>query len=712
MRAALLLLAALAAFAEPRPPFVHAVEFPYYAYPHALWERELVWLRNIGIRTVAFSVPGKWHEPRSGVFDFSGATAPRRDLAGLLRLLRRLDMRAMVRGAPPSEARDVLARGLLIAASSGKVEEVGVLAPDALVRSRRALTQGAAAIVWREVEAQVTPAGWDTTPDATFRRGAVSMSGEESAATAALRRNAALLQRWAAVLPGMRRVPVSVSKGALPRGAAASQFLPADANGPSAVSVTNGGDAVFEGELRVLFPGLNRRIALPKITLPPRGALWLPVRVPLSDPRLCRNCSVFANTDYLAYATAELHFLEYENGILAMEFAAPSAGEAVLQLSRQPNGPFLAAGHPAPFDWDAGTMRARLTIPAGRGLGARVRISLAVDAPEASGFLKDLNRLLIGVPNTVTASFSSEELAGRSRLVAPAGFLIKQIAQDSAEITYRIGAPADAVHGEFAELALEADGVTMGRARVPLLYPATVRLPQPIRLHAGAAEIPADRTILPVDPRGGRNVEITIRNHSNEIRTVAVAAEGAGLEFFPSKAEISLGPVMERVLSLRVFASAPGLHSARIRMTGGAEADTPVELLALPRDQTLAWQADLDGDGIAEQILENQRARAVFSTAGGRWLEFVWKDSNSNVLPESGALPGTDRVSIDAAKEELRFRGAGWTRTVRLDPAEARLTIDQTAALPAVASAAPASLRFETAAQAPGKAVYTIRTAR
>src|SRR6267143_1104419 len=39
------LLAAANGFAAE---FVQAVEFPYYHHPRPLWERELVWLKNIG----------------------------------------------------------------------------------------------------------------------------------------------------------------------------------------------------------------------------------------------------------------------------------------------------------------------------------------------------------------------------------------------------------------------------------------------------------------------------------------------------------------------------------------------------------------------------------------------------------------------------------------------------------------------------------------
>jgi hypothetical protein len=709
MRGVLLLIAASAALAQTPAEFIHAVEFSYHAYPQSLWERELVWLRNIGIRTVAFSIPQGWHEPQPGKFDFTGATAPRRDLAGLLRLLRALEMSAWVRGRVPPQSREIVARGPLLRDAPDEVMEIGALAPGALARSRRALTQGVDAIVWREVEEYFVPAGWESPPGAIYRRGAVSMSGDESAAAAALRRNAAFLRQWAAVLPGMRAVPVRPVKGTLPRGVAAVQMLSRDGNGPSAVSVTNEADGAFEGELRVYLPALNRRIALPRIAVPTGGALWMPVRVPLSDPRLCRNCSVFANTDYIAYATAELHFLEYENGILAMEFAAPRPGEVVLQLSRQPNGPFLAAGHPAEFEWDAANMRARLQIPVGRGPGARVRISLAIDAPEASGFLRDLSRLLIGAPNTVAASFSSEELAARSRLRAPKGFVVNKISQHSAEVAYALTAPANAVHGEFVDLALEADGVTLGRARVPVLRPATLRFPQAIKLHAGAAEAPVDPPVISVDPRGSRNLEITVRNHSNEIRTFTVSADGPGLTFSPARTEISIGPAMQRLVSLRVFSGRAGLHEATVRLSGHGRGEEPVRLLAVPRNRAISWEADLDGDGIAEHVLENQRARAVFSTAGGRWLEFVWKDTGQNVLPEQGAFAVSQRVSIEAADHELRFRGPGWTRTATLDAAEASLSLEHSAPLPAIREAAPSGLRFAASPEGSGKTVFRIQ---
>ena len=90
--------------------------------------------------------------------------------------------------------------------------------------------------------------------------------------------------------------------------------------------------------------------------------------------RLCEDCEAFAPGDRLVYSTVELHSIEFENGILAFEFSAPVAGEAVVQLSRSPSGPFIAGGKPADFEWDAKSSAVRLPIPAGKGVLYRVRV--------------------------------------------------------------------------------------------------------------------------------------------------------------------------------------------------------------------------------------------------------------------------------------------------------------------------------------------------
>ncbi len=155
--------------------------------------------------------------------------------------------------------------------------------------------------------------------------------------------------------------------------------------------------------------------------MPARDALWLPVNVPLTAGPLCKDCSAFANADHLIYATAEMTAMEYENGILAMEFAAPSAGEVVLQLSREPSGPLVAGGKPTGFEWDEHTQRARLKIPPGSGPGNHVRIGIAIEPPDATAFFDSARVLMIGETNRLTAQFSSDAIAQRSRLRMASG---------------------------------------------------------------------------------------------------------------------------------------------------------------------------------------------------------------------------------------------------------------------------------------------------
>ena len=167
------------------------------------------------------------------------------------------------------------------------------------------------------------------------------------------------------------------------------------------------------------FAPAKQHLAIPNVSVKKGDALFLPVNIPLSDKAFCRNCQALSKNDRIIYATAELTTVEYENGILAMEFNAPSGGEVILQLTSEPSGPYLAGGKPEKFDWDNVSMRARLPIPAGQGSASRTRIGLALQAPDASAFFVDSQPLVIGQANTVATSYSSPQIAQRSRLVLP-----------------------------------------------------------------------------------------------------------------------------------------------------------------------------------------------------------------------------------------------------------------------------------------------------
>ena len=700
------------AIAAPAPEFVQAVEFPYYLYPRTLWERELVWLKNIGIRTVEFSVPCDWHEMRPGEFDFTGQTSPRRDLTGLIKLLRSLGLRAWVRPSAPGNAAErtlwlkhletllatqtaahggpvefVDAKTLAIDAPPppGPVTTISAVDSLALDKSRRAIEKGQGTLLWKDVEDELDPAGWRPGEPGMLHKGAVGLSGDERPSVAAVRRSAALLRNWTPLLREMKPVALGRAAGVkLPESTTAAELASGAAG---VVSITNRGASPFHDDLRLYEPLAHRTVTVPNVTIPAGESLWLPLNVSLGPNGLCAACSNFSATERVAYATAELLSIEYENGILAMEFAAPVEGEVVLQLSRKPVGPYLAAGTPHDFDWDASALRARLPIPASKLADHRVRIGIAIEEPETSGFFNDARRLIIGQKNALATSYSSPEVAARSRLRLPDGFTATPAKSEGPDINYEITVPADESHGDYAMLTLEADGMPLGRARLQLFRPVSVRMMEAMQSHFGQqTELTPEPATTSVDARTGGTVEISLRNNWPSIQTYRLEASGPGLTFFPARTEVSIGAMEERRVTIRIFAddSSSGLRDWKLRVTGAGTPplDMPMRLVLVPRNGTAAWSADLDGDGEPEFVLESSKARAVFSPRdGGRWMEFTSKENSSNFLPEQGAFAaaGTAAVKIDG--DALVFSGAGWQRTVRL--AGAALTVEQSTPLPA-----------------------------
>ncbi len=534
-RLAALLLAGAAALASPPPTppheYLQAVEFPYYSYPRALWERELVWLKNIGVRTVEFSIPWNWHQLQPGDFDFTGRTSPRRDLVGLIRILRRLDLQAWVRPLPPiaswpsngtpsgADARSqrawlheldlllatqtarhggpiawVEGRALSIdaAAPPAPVTVVSALDPAALARSRQAFATGSpGALLWTDVEDTLPPAGWSTT-FGVLHKGAVGLSGDERPAAVALRRHTALLRNWAELHYALR--PAALPKppaGKLPEGVSMTELVSPAA---SAISISNRGKQPFHDEIHVFEPESKRTLVIPDVTVLAGESLWLPLDVSIGPSGLCHECSNFSGAEHIVYATAELLSVEFENGILAMEFAAPEAAEVVMQLARKPVGPYLAAGRLMEFEWDDKALRARLAIPANTAPGNRVRIGIGIEEPETSAFFNEARRLIVGQKNLVSTSYSSGEVAARSRLRLPEGYTAAPTVKSPDEIDYEVSVPADALHGDYAALALEADGMPLGRARLQLFRPVSIRLMEAMQIHWGSGDRAAFRS--------------------------------------------------------------------------------------------------------------------------------------------------------------------------------------------------------------------------
>ncbi len=636
--------------------FVQAVEFPYRSFPPQLQERELVWMKNIGIDKITIPVTRGWTEAE---------TAP------LIKTVRRLGMKIYLRpqmGAPSVPELSALLATQLVEHGGPVVigipqpgARVSLKSPNALQLSRASMA-ARGSLTWIDVE--------DTRDRSGFHRGAVSFTGDEQPLTGVLRRDALLLQYWSAMLPAMRTQKMTYNPGTKRLYPLSVTELIAP-NGAAALSVVNDSVHDWNGDVGAYFSPAKQHLAIPNITVKKGDALFLPVNIPLSDKAFCHNCQALSKNDRIIYATAELTTVEYENGILAMEFNAPSGGEVILQLTSEPSGPYLAGGKPTKFDWDSGNMRARLPIPEGQGPASRTRVGLALDPPDESAFFVDSQPLVIGQANTLATLYSSTAIAKRSRLIVPPNLKATRMASAPGDsplnINYRVDVAAESVHGDHVELALEADGVQMGHVRLQVLRPASLRFRQAVSLHYGAdRELISDPPLIPVESPAGRSVDVVIRNNSPEIRSFTLEASGEGVEFTPPKTEISIGASMERDVTLRLFTNqaGPGLHKCKFRLRGAADVDSAVVVVVIPRDQTVVYSYDLAADGQPEYVFENQHLRAVFSRPdGGRWMEFVWKDSNRNVLPENGVEIG--KAAIELRGLELSVERASPIETVQ-----------------------------------------------
>ena len=139
--------------------WVESMEFPWPSYPRQLWERELVWMKNIGITHVSLP-PG----------DGAPLNAQLKDVIGIVR---RLGLEADLEGPVPDELTSLTVEhgGPLTAPPSANSAKLSALDPDAAVRSRDAVASGAPALIWTGVEDTAgAPEG--------FHSGAVNFTGQ------------------------------------------------------------------------------------------------------------------------------------------------------------------------------------------------------------------------------------------------------------------------------------------------------------------------------------------------------------------------------------------------------------------------------------------------------------------------------------------------------------------------------------------------------
>ncbi len=617
MKLLLALLVTLAAGAA-EPVFVYSATFPYQEYPRDLWAGELVRLKAMGFNTVRL--------------EGGGAV----EVTELARLARRLGLKVWLESplqAPELEPFRAVRGGPILDRPPGRTARLSDPA-NYLFAVREAWAAGVKVINCGTL--------------AEEQRVVLARHG-------ALARNLGRLLATVEPRPGTHWRWGEPPRASLPRGVRLAWLAAPGPRAPAFISALNPSDGpVAGGVLTVTDPRTARPLTLRSLNLPARQALWMPVNLPLARPEVCPTCSSFAPDERLVSATAELVSISFENGVLALEFVAPGEGELVLELARQPEGPLLAGAMLRTFDWDAKTHRLKLRIPPGRAPEFRSRVGLGIELPDSSVFLKAPQRLILGSTAVVTATFSSPELAGRARLLGPAGWRVRPEKRGESEIDYQVEVPAEAVAGDTVTLAVEAEGKVAQSMTLPLAPFCLLRIEpeevfewrrgkmRAIRPHLAATLLPRRRTY-----------SIRLRNQSDEIRTFELSASGAGLEFQPSRVEAVVAGGLEREVTLSASAPGgrPGLYRWNLVVrTGSQVVETPLALAVISPDEALVYQLDIDRDGAPEWVLENQKIRVVVSPRqGGRLLEF--------------RLKGRDVVGSEAgtggAPAEVRVVGAG-----------------------------------------------------
>jgi hypothetical protein len=503
--AALLLLFAALPAPPRRPPheYVQAVEFPYYLYPRTLWERELVWLKTIGVSTVEFSIPlelaptparrvrfHRPHQPAPRPGGLRPAAAPARSARlgapaaadGFLarngacarKALR--EQRARHPDRQPRRPHRLRGRpraGHRCRRSSRARGRDFRHDPSAFIRSREAMAgrpERCCGPTWKT--RSTPPAGRPTRAAAAPGRRGVEW--RRAPRHQPLRRDAALLRNWARLFPGLHPWPCpNRPPASCPRRHRQSNW----SRPPPPPSASPTAEKAISRRCARLRAGVEAHPDDSRVSVPAGESLWLPLgRFHRTGTGLCRECTQFPGRAYrLRHRRTALHRIRERHpghGIRRARWP----GEVILQLARQPVGPFLASGKPTEFDWDDKTLRARLTIPASSRRGNRVRIGIAIEAPDTSAFLQ----------RRAAADHRPEERGlhgvfvgggGGALAPAPARRLHRRAHRQIAGRDRLRNRPCRPMRCTAIgpNLALEADGMPLGRARLQMFRPATIR---------------------------------------------------------------------------------------------------------------------------------------------------------------------------------------------------------------------------------------------
>lgn len=425
------------------------------------------------------------------------------------------------------------------------------------------------------------------------------------------------------------------------------------------VGVTNfSADQSISADLAVTNPNApdlagassQRYLRIPRVTVPPRESLLLPVRIPLNHPLL--DLGPGLEGDEIVYSTAELTRVTYEKSSLQLEFTAPEDGEIALRLAHRPTS--------LKIDGKSATIRPGpaagvYVLPIPRGTAPhfirRLEASYISPAPDVqidtSGpwIAGSTRKATVKVRNLTASALAVSLGPGKTELVAPASaralatdVAISQRVPNGASLTIPVHLRENKTGGRkwlrIATVqvhdAFEYSVTSPGGVSFPLREDQAFPVEHPLLI----SESLPDSAV----------VRVRIKNWLDREQKISLATEQSGLELTPSSAAITLPAGGEQTIEMHVKpANGSGLYRLRLRLNGqGLEVIENVAIAAVAPHESIAYAYDFDRDGFDDVILENQFVRLfVTPRAGGRSFGFVSKTSNRNAFNSIGSFHDT-----------------------------------------------------------------------
>ena len=421
----------------------------------------------------------------------------------------------------------------------------------------------------------------------------------------------------------------------------------------------------------------DRYLRLPRLTVPPRESLMLPIRVPLRNSFWDVAPGLMAG-DEIYYATAELSRVAYDGTILQLEFTAPAEGEVALRLAERPQGARVD-GATATVQEDTERHLYIVKIPKGEPphFVRTIEVSypregphITIDArgPWIAGETRAV-RLRVENPRPTVLEGGLDFVAETIYKAGNPPLSVHIPARSSREFSFPAEIPADGAATQPVELAASfrerGSSITWG-------WRSEVTIHRPFDYSLGPVEyfplredqrIPIVRPILvSLDLPGEARFRLWVKNWLDHEQIVTLATEGADVTLIPTSSQLVLPTLGETTVELRATPTkGSGAYRFEVRLHAGPyQVREEVLLAALGRGEAIAYSLDYDRDGFDDVVLENRALRCFVSPrAGGRSFALTRKESNSNAFNSVGGM----RDSFTTRFEPDDMKGvAGWTR--------------------------------------------------